>query len=1218
MNVMKKTLQILVFAGALLLASPQAHAACSNPTGQAGEAVFNIDHNVMQYCDDTNWIAMTGGEDNAYSMNAVTFDGTNDYLLNGSALTGVTDGKQITVSFWARFNSIDAGGCNKIMESNPSRVVIEYCGNGVEVMQFKFENTSSIINTNIGCGPDPHVTGVWYHYLVSVDTATGTAHCYVDDADSKQTFTAPTDQVLDFDMGGWSLGSNRLGTNQFFDGQIADVWVDFNNYIDFTVEANRRKFINEYGNPVYLGADGSLPTGIAPEVFMSGATAGWHTNKGSGGGYTLNGSLETYAFTPGNSITTKIVPSGLIGHWRLDETSGTDAFDTSGNDNNGTYQSFGSGAASGTSEGVVATSIVFDGEDEYIRVMNSFNLAEFTVCGWFMPNEGADDDALISKFEDTSNGWWVEYVGGELLIKDDIGSPGSDDLLYQTAIPQMKWTHFCAGINSDPRNFLYINGALIGDSDTPVGSWDDITSDRIYIGQRGNGSKDVDGRLDDIRLYNRALTASEVQEIYNARDGVRYDESANVPAFFDGNRWVSMIGEWPEPESIVSVAGSGSPLGYWTLDETSGSDVTDYGTGGNDGTWEDDTDNLITTESVSGQIDTALDFESGDNAKVVIAPAASIDNLSTMTACAWIRPESITGSYPAVISKFNSISDLGWGLYINAGSDELEFQTRRMGYRSTNSPKITTGTWQHVCATWDGTDDYTGVTLYIGGVERPSLGTYGDWDGSTFDDSGEDLTIGYAEAGSVFDGMIDEVCLFDEELDATAIADIYNNGCGGETTLEQSLLGHWKLDETTGTTAYDTMGNMDLEAYVASQSDFSKHSVPGAVGRAIHRGDSPYNGFLSTPYPLSYVSSGEFTMAGWMNLNQIDGNSAIIGIEDYAQLWKRHDERRMALETHWSSTGGLAVLNTLMPFGQWVHVAVTYSYNDPFLTLPKFYVNGVEDTNVSWLVNPVGTYSTPTPARISVAKRYESSISGFLGAIDDVRYYNRKLTAEEIQMLYNMGTPVGQNTALPQGCPNVGDVCDDGTVYAGLSSDGSVAMFTTPEDAPGDDSYFWNGGNASGYVTTGETSDDTGESNTNAVVILDADSASGGFQEHGAVQYCYDLIAHGSSDWYVPAQNEAVLMRTNQTAIGGFATSFPEYWTSSEYSNDAAHVVLYDEVWTESYSGKENTQRLRCVRKGPAPRCANPYGLEGQMVYNADEAVMQYCDGARWVAIGKF
>ena len=79
MNVMKKTLQILVFAGALLLASPHAHAACSNPTGQAGEAVFNIDHNVMQYCDDTDWIAMTGGEDSAYSMNAVNFDAS-DYL----------------------------------------------------------------------------------------------------------------------------------------------------------------------------------------------------------------------------------------------------------------------------------------------------------------------------------------------------------------------------------------------------------------------------------------------------------------------------------------------------------------------------------------------------------------------------------------------------------------------------------------------------------------------------------------------------------------------------------------------------------------------------------------------------------------------------------------------------------------------------------------------------------------------------------------------------------------------------------------------------------------------------------------------------------------------------------------------------------------------------------------------------------------------------------
>jgi len=50
---------------------------------------------------------------------------------------------------------------------------------------------------------------------------------------------------------------------------------------------------------------------------------------------------------------------------------------------------------------------------------------------------------------------------------------------------------------------------------------------------------------------------------------------------------------------------------------------------------------------------------------------------------------------------------------------------------------------------------------------------------------------------------------------------------------------------------------------------------------------------------------------------------------------------------------------------------------------------------------------------------------------------------------------------------------------------------------------------------------------------------------------------------------------------------------------------------------KQNSAGVRCVRKGPAPRCVNPYGVEGEMTYNTTHDVVQYCDGARWVGIGK-
>src|SRR3546814_17811034 len=79
----------------------------------------------------------------------------------------------------------------------------------------------------------------------------------------------------------------------------ADLWLDPGTYIDLSVTANRRKFVGSgAATSVDLGADGSTPTGTAPLVFLSGATADWHTNKGAGGGFTENGALTDAATDP--------------------------------------------------------------------------------------------------------------------------------------------------------------------------------------------------------------------------------------------------------------------------------------------------------------------------------------------------------------------------------------------------------------------------------------------------------------------------------------------------------------------------------------------------------------------------------------------------------------------------------------------------------------------------------------------------------------------------------------------------------------------------------------------------------------------------------------------------------------------------------------------------------------------------------------------------------
>jgi len=89
----------------------------------------------------------------------------------------------------------------------------------------------------------------------------------------------------------------QVNGNTKTDSDVAELWVD-NSFIDFTVESNRRKFISASGKPVDLGSDGSAPTSSAPLVFLSGDTGTWHTNKGSGGGFTENGEITTASTSP--------------------------------------------------------------------------------------------------------------------------------------------------------------------------------------------------------------------------------------------------------------------------------------------------------------------------------------------------------------------------------------------------------------------------------------------------------------------------------------------------------------------------------------------------------------------------------------------------------------------------------------------------------------------------------------------------------------------------------------------------------------------------------------------------------------------------------------------------------------------------------------------------------------------------------------------------------
>lgn len=166
----------------------------------------------------------------------------------------------------------------------------------------------------------------------------------------------------------------------------------------------------------------------------------------------------------------------------------------------------------------------------------------------------------------------------------------------------------------------------------------------------------------------------------------------------------------------------------------------------------------------------------------------------------------------------------------------------------------------------------------------------------------------------------------------------------------------------------------------------------------------------------------------------------------------------------------------------------------------------------------------------------------------------------------------------PTGCPVIGNTCNDGSIYAGLTPDGNVPMYAAASNAP--TQMNWNNGTSNNIDTAivnctsgAQSGCDTGEANTILLAGL-VNAAS----PYDAATYCSNLVAHGRSDWYLPALNELQLLYTN-LYLGGFGgLTNHDYWSSSEQSDDSGKNIYFGDGNTYN-GGKSNDFRVRCVRK---------------------------------------
>jgi hypothetical protein len=219
--------------------------------------------------------------------NRADFNGTTGYLARTSALSGVSNGKTFSCSFWVQpdasavahtyLNILDASWRFVVYRDSSNRLAV--AGKNAAGTTILSGTTTALIGT----------TPVFVQICVDLSD-TGKRHIYGDGVAASVTWgTYVNDEIL------WSHPNVQIGNTSSFggllDGKLSELYFT-TQYIDFSQEANRLLFRDAFGNPTNLPALIAAGTVPNPAIYMRFNPASWGTNSGTGGDFTVNGSIS--------------------------------------------------------------------------------------------------------------------------------------------------------------------------------------------------------------------------------------------------------------------------------------------------------------------------------------------------------------------------------------------------------------------------------------------------------------------------------------------------------------------------------------------------------------------------------------------------------------------------------------------------------------------------------------------------------------------------------------------------------------------------------------------------------------------------------------------------------------------------------------------------------------------------------------------------------------
>ncbi|MHB0945763.1 MAG: LamG domain-containing protein [Sedimentisphaerales bacterium] len=435
---------------------------------------------------------------------------------------------------------------------------------------------------------------------------------------------------------------------------------------------------------------------------------------------------------------------------------------------------------------------------------------------------------------------------------------------------------------------------------------------------------------------------------------------------------------------LCSFSFAGSLVGHWKLDETSGTTAYDSA-----GTYNGTLVGSPLPVWTNGMIDGALSF-SGAQGVCISGSSGSASPLniynSNITLVAWIKP-AVTGG-GTIISRAKE-HYIAYRIYSPDGK-KVTLNTYRSPthWLLTTGDVLTPGNWYHVVGVFDRDSD-TGI-IYVNGVEQ-ARSTSMTTDPYSCD---APTTIGYRNntGDYPYNGVVDDARIYNYALDANEVAALYGQ------VPQSGLVGHWKLDETSGNVAYDSAGTNNG---TVSGALWTTGKIDGGLDfDGIDDGVIIPDNDVLTPantMTLSYWAYNTGNGADLAKYASCTAEPASPGNSRAYALNVSNTDGRVKL-TIFASVGSSDSLYSVnaIPLNQWHLVTATFDNG-----AAKIYIDGILDNSKTMAVASIMNDAQPLTIGGTWSYCGTDTWLGVKTMMDDVRIYNYALSDVEVAALYN-------------------------------------------------------------------------------------------------------------------------------------------------------------------------------------------------------------------------